>query len=368
MSTPAEPSAPRPPGTAASSTTSATGTTTAPRLGRGATSRARCSCESAKGAYGLGRSAKSKVMPMLLLAAICLPAFIIAVIAAVTNDDKLPGDYTSYVAEPAARWSMVFVAGAGAGDASRATCGSGSMSLYFSRPLERIDYVWPSTPAHDRGALHADGAAADDPVRRRAAGQAAAGRAGAGLPAVARRRAPVRSGARRDRPGHRRVHAAPRPRGRGHHRGAGRRSPACRAPCRASRSTRTRTPSPATPGCSRRSPWWTACRPRLLGADEPLPAEPPGTLGGAVFAARRRRAWSPACFGALLAPLPEGVDLMSDAAAGQGVPLVRQRRRRQRRDDDDRPRRDRPARPERRRQVDADPHDGRLPARRRPAA
>ena len=67
-----------------------------PRAGRGYIARA-LFLESAKGAYGLGRSAKSKVMPMLLLAAICLPAFIIVVIATVTNDDELPGDYTSYV-------------------------------------------------------------------------------------------------------------------------------------------------------------------------------------------------------------------------------------------------------------------------------
>ena len=53
------------------------------RLGRAAITRA-LFVESAKGAYGLGRSTRSKVMPLLLLAAISLPALIIAVVAAVT--------------------------------------------------------------------------------------------------------------------------------------------------------------------------------------------------------------------------------------------------------------------------------------------
>ena len=43
-----------------------------PRAGRQYIARA-LFLESAKGAYGLGRSAKSKIMPMLLLAAICMP-------------------------------------------------------------------------------------------------------------------------------------------------------------------------------------------------------------------------------------------------------------------------------------------------------
>ncbi|HEY8718270.1 MAG TPA: hypothetical protein VIM26_06720, partial [Pengzhenrongella sp.] len=44
-----------------------------PRLGRRHITRA-LFIESAKGAYGLGRSARSKVMPMILLGAMCLPA------------------------------------------------------------------------------------------------------------------------------------------------------------------------------------------------------------------------------------------------------------------------------------------------------
>ncbi len=60
-----------------------------PRLGRGYLLRS-LYVESLKGAFGLGRSAKSKVMPILLLVAITLPALIIALVAGLTSADKLP--------------------------------------------------------------------------------------------------------------------------------------------------------------------------------------------------------------------------------------------------------------------------------------
>ena len=61
-------------------------------------------------------------------------------------------------------------------------------------------------------------------------------------------------------------------------------------------------------------------------------------------------------------PLPEGrAAPMTHPHHRPRLPLVRQRRRRQRHHDDDRPRRDRPARPQRRRQVHPHQHDGRLP-------
>jgi ABC-2 type transport system permease protein len=108
------------------------------RLGRAAITRA-LFVESAKGAYGLGRSTRSKVMPLLLLAAICLPALIIAVIAAVTAADKLPGNYTAYVLN-LQLVVMVYVAGQAPAGVSR-DLRFRVMSLYLSRPLERIDYV-----------------------------------------------------------------------------------------------------------------------------------------------------------------------------------------------------------------------------------
>ncbi|MDP9182336.1 MAG: ABC transporter permease [Actinomycetota bacterium] len=95
--------------------------------------------DSARGTYGLGRSARSKVMPLLLLAAICLPALIVAVVASVTHLDSLPGGYTSYVLKTQAI-VMVFVAGQAPASVSR-DLRFRVMSLYLSRPLQRIDYV-----------------------------------------------------------------------------------------------------------------------------------------------------------------------------------------------------------------------------------
>lgn len=109
-----------------------------PRLGRGYIRRS-LFLESARGSYGLGRAARSKVMPMLLLAAICLPAVIIAVVAAVTNADRLPGTYTSYVLN-VQLLVMVYIASQAPASVSR-DLRFRVMSLYFSRPLERIDYV-----------------------------------------------------------------------------------------------------------------------------------------------------------------------------------------------------------------------------------
>jgi ABC-2 type transport system permease protein len=109
-----------------------------PRLGRGYLLRS-LYVESLKGAYGLGRSAKSKVMPILLLAVTTLPALIIALVAGLTNADKLPLAYTSYVVDLSSAIS-VFVASQSPASVSR-DLRFRVMPLYFSRPLSRSDYV-----------------------------------------------------------------------------------------------------------------------------------------------------------------------------------------------------------------------------------
>jgi ABC-2 type transport system permease protein len=111
---------------------------TGPRLGRGYLLRS-LYAESLRGAYGLGRSAKSKVMPFLLLAAMTLPAFIIAVIAGVTNSDELPLEYTQYAIVLQTAISVYLAAQAPA-LVSR-DLRFKVMPLYFSRPLVRSDYV-----------------------------------------------------------------------------------------------------------------------------------------------------------------------------------------------------------------------------------
>lgn len=108
------------------------------RLGRQYITRA-LYLESALGAYGLGRSAKSKIVPILLLAVMCVPAFIIAVIAAVTDAEELPADYTSYLLNLQVV-AALYVASQAPASVSR-DLRFRVVSLYFSRPLRRIDYV-----------------------------------------------------------------------------------------------------------------------------------------------------------------------------------------------------------------------------------
>ena len=109
-----------------------------PRLGRGSIARA-LYAESARGAFGFGRGLRSKVMPLLLLAAICLPSVILVVVTTVTGADELPVEYTSYLlnVQPII---MVFVAGQAPVLVSR-DLRFRVMSLYFSRPMQRSDYV-----------------------------------------------------------------------------------------------------------------------------------------------------------------------------------------------------------------------------------
>ena len=65
------------------------------RLGRRYVTRSLL-IDSLRGAYGLGRSARSKVMPVLLGALMCLPAVVIVVVVNTTGADRLPLAYTDY--------------------------------------------------------------------------------------------------------------------------------------------------------------------------------------------------------------------------------------------------------------------------------
>ncbi|MFI8824161.1 ABC transporter permease [Streptomyces sp. NPDC053431] len=109
-----------------------------PRLGRAAARRALFS-QSLRGAYGLGRSARSKVLPMLLFAVMCVPALIIVAVAVVTKSSKLAIEYTQY----AIFLQMViaiFVAAQAPQSVSR-DLRFRTVPLYFARPIERVDYV-----------------------------------------------------------------------------------------------------------------------------------------------------------------------------------------------------------------------------------
>jgi ABC-2 type transport system permease protein len=109
-----------------------------PRLGAAAVRQA-LFAESAKGAFGMGRSAKSKIMPTLIVVAMCLPPVIIAVIASVTKLDELPVKYTSWIL--AVQPLIVLFAGGQAPASVSRDLRFRTTALYFSRPLSRLDYV-----------------------------------------------------------------------------------------------------------------------------------------------------------------------------------------------------------------------------------
>ena len=108
------------------------------RLGRGAIRRA-LFVESARGAYGLGRTGRAKIMPMLLFAGMCLPALVIVAITIVTGAPQLVAGYSSYVMTLQVVIA-VYVAGQAPMSVSR-DLRFRVISLYFSRPMERADYV-----------------------------------------------------------------------------------------------------------------------------------------------------------------------------------------------------------------------------------
>ncbi|MET9292193.1 ABC transporter permease subunit [Streptomyces sp. NPDC003077] len=109
-----------------------------PRLGRAYTRRSLFS-QSLRGAYGLGRSAKSKVLPMTLFAVMCVPAVVIVAVATTTGADRLPVSYTRYAILLQAVIGL-YLAAQAPQSVSR-DLRFKSMPLYFSRPIERVDYV-----------------------------------------------------------------------------------------------------------------------------------------------------------------------------------------------------------------------------------
>ncbi len=108
------------------------------RLGRGPIMQA-LFVDTLRGSYGLGRSLRSKLMPLTLLAMVSLPAVIIVFVASATGADKLPVQFTSYTYAVHAL-VLIFVAGQAPQCVSR-DLRFRVMTLYFSRPLRRGDYV-----------------------------------------------------------------------------------------------------------------------------------------------------------------------------------------------------------------------------------
>jgi ABC-2 type transport system permease protein len=109
-----------------------------PRLGAAYIARS-LFLHSLRGAFGVGRSVRSKVTPLLLLAVMVVPALIIVAVAVITNANDLPLEYTSY----AVRLQVVvtvFVAAQSPQSVSH-DLRFRVVPLYFSRPLTRTAYV-----------------------------------------------------------------------------------------------------------------------------------------------------------------------------------------------------------------------------------
>ncbi|MBX9397950.1 ABC transporter permease [Streptomyces sp. TRM72054] len=109
-----------------------------PRLGRAYARRSLYS-QSLRGTYGLGRSVKSKVLPMLLFVVMCVPAAIMVAVAVATKANDLPVDYTRYAIIMQAVISL-YIASQAPQAVSR-DLRFKTVPLYFSRPIETADYV-----------------------------------------------------------------------------------------------------------------------------------------------------------------------------------------------------------------------------------
>jgi ABC-2 type transport system permease protein len=106
------------------------------RLGRAQIVRA-LYWHSLRSAFGLGRGAKAKIVPVIVFAIMCLPAIASAVAVANGNARLVP--YDTYVFQLRVVLMIIFVAAQAPELVSR-DLRSHVLPLYFCRPLRRIDY------------------------------------------------------------------------------------------------------------------------------------------------------------------------------------------------------------------------------------
>jgi ABC-2 type transport system permease protein len=106
------------------------------RLGRAQIVRA-LYWHSLRSAFGLGRGAKAKIVPVIVFAIMCLPAIANAVAVANGNARLVP--YDTYVFQLRVVLMIIFVAAQAPELVSR-DLRSHVLPLYFCRPLRRMDY------------------------------------------------------------------------------------------------------------------------------------------------------------------------------------------------------------------------------------
>ena len=95
--------------------------------------------ETLRGAYGFGRSARSKIVPLTLLAMMVLPAAVMGIVTGYFQMPELPLGYTAYVLNLQVAVT-IFVAAQSPAVMSR-DLRFRVAPLYFSRPLSRQQYV-----------------------------------------------------------------------------------------------------------------------------------------------------------------------------------------------------------------------------------
>ncbi|HEY7432349.1 MAG TPA: ABC transporter permease [Streptosporangiaceae bacterium] len=110
---------------------------TGPRLGRPAIVAALC-WHSLRSAFGLGRGARAKIVPVLALGVMCLPAIVNAVAVAQGGQGRLI-DYDTYTFQLRVLVMIIFVA-AQAPELVTRDLRNHVLPLYASRPMRRLDY------------------------------------------------------------------------------------------------------------------------------------------------------------------------------------------------------------------------------------
>jgi ABC-2 type transport system permease protein len=107
-----------------------------PRLSRPAIIRA-LAWHSLRSAFGIGRGAKAKIIPVIAFVLMCLPAVVNAISLA-THGGRVV-DYDTYVFQLRVLIMIIFIAAQAPELVSR-DLRSHVLPLYFSRPLHRLDY------------------------------------------------------------------------------------------------------------------------------------------------------------------------------------------------------------------------------------
>src|SRR5215470_10251225 len=109
-----------------------------PRLGRRAIAVALC-WHSLRSAFGIGRGAKAKIIPVITFVIICSPAVVNAVVMALGRSNGRVVSYDAYVGVLRLLVLVVFIAAQAPELVSR-DLRSRVVPLYFARPIRRQDY------------------------------------------------------------------------------------------------------------------------------------------------------------------------------------------------------------------------------------